>query len=99
MITAKDGSDIIDTANIDLFNASAAAKSSATLDNVSLDISKLGSSEYGIEFDVLNQKGFRLPLTGEYGNYTLAIGGILLVAIGGTVIVLVNRKKKISLPA
>ncbi len=99
VITAKDGSDIIDTANIDLFNASAAAKSSATLDNVSLDISKLGSSEYGIEFDVLNQKGFRLPLTGEYGNYTLAIGGILLVAIGGTVIVLVNRKKKISLPA
>ena len=96
VITAKDGSDIIDTTNIDLFNASNTAKSSATLDDVSLDISTLDSSEYGIEFDVLNQKGFRLPLTGEYGNYTLAIGGILLVAIGGTVIILVNRKKKFA---
>ncbi|MBQ8133648.1 MAG: LPXTG cell wall anchor domain-containing protein, partial [Clostridia bacterium] len=47
-------------------------------------------------FKVVNQKGFKLPFTGEFGNWALAISGILLVAVGGTVIVLVNRKKKDS---
>lgn len=102
VISAKDGTTIYDADNFDLFNASTQTKSSAERDLVALTITPIttgsGASavtnEYGIAFEVLNQKGFRLPLTGEYGNRMLAIGGIVLVAIGGTVIVLVNRKKK-----
>lgn len=67
--------------------------STATLDQVNLELGRV-SDDYGVKFDVLNQKGFRLPLTGALGNWFIAIGGILLVAIGGTVIVLANRKKK-----
>lgn len=70
-------------------------KSGATLDQVAVSVKSV-SSDYGIEFEVINQKGFLLPLTGEMGNWFLAIAGIVLVAVGGTVIVLVNKKKKPS---
>ncbi len=94
VITAKDGSNILDQDNFDLFQ-DASVKSSASLDGVAMTITKLdNNNEYGIEFNVLNQKGFTLPLTGEFGNWMLAIAGIVLVAVGGTVIVLANRKKK-----
>ena len=99
VVTAKGDDDTItDSATLDLFNE-ANTRSSATLDGVSLNPGVLKetdekNNEYGIEFDVVNQKGFKLPLTGEYGNRALAVAGIVLVAVGGTVIVLVNRKKK-----
>ena len=70
-------------------------KSGATLDQVAVSVKSV-SDDYGIEFEVINQKGFLLPLTGEMGNWFLAIAGIVLVAVGGTVIVLVNKKKKPS---
>ena len=70
-------------------------KSGATLDKVDVSVKSV-SDDYGIEFEVINQKGFLLPLTGEMGNWFLAIAGIVLVAVGGTVIVLVNKKKKPS---
>ena len=96
VITAKDADsgDVVDGDNLDLFDGNT-TKSGATLDGVALTVSKNDTvSEYGIKFDVLNQKGFTLPITGEYGNWLLAIAGIVLVAVGGTVIVLANRKKK-----
>lgn len=99
VVTAKgDDGTITDLETLDLFNEDN-TRSSATLDGVSLNPGVLKESdeknnEYGIEFDVVNQKGFKLPLTGEYGNRALAVAGIVLVAVGGTVIVLVNRKKK-----
>ncbi|MBQ3666024.1 MAG: LPXTG cell wall anchor domain-containing protein [Lachnospiraceae bacterium] len=101
VVTAKDGEgNITDSDKFDLFKqegtpAANVTKSTAMLDGVSLNPTVLGNTnEYGIEFSVVNQKGFRLPLTGEYGNRALAVAGIVLVAVGGTVIVLVNRKKK-----
>lgn len=94
-ISAKDD-EIIDSNNFDLFDNDHTAVT-AELDGVSFTPGKIGGSdEYGIEFKVVNQKGFKLPFTGEFGNWALAISGILLVAVGGTVIVLVNRKKKDS---
>lgn len=94
VITAKDGDTIVDTDNFKLFNAENQTKCDVELDQVKLTIDKIGDSAYGIEFEVLNQKGFTLPVTGEYGNWLLAIAGIVLVAVGGTVIVLANKKKK-----
>ena len=96
-ISAKDkDKKIIDPDNFDLFKEESTAVT-ATLDGVPVPPGRIdGSDEYGIEFKVVNQKGFKLPFTGEFGNWALAISGILLVAVGGTVIVLVNRKKKDS---
>ena len=92
-ISAKANGQIIDTENVDLYNGTTKG-SSVIRDEVSLDCGAAGTNEYAITFDVLNQKGFHLPLTGEYGNWLLAISGLLLVAVGGTVIILVNRKKR-----
>lgn len=96
-ISAKDKEKkIIDSDDFDLFNGNSTAVT-AKLDEVPFTPGKIGGNdEYGIEFNVVNQKGFKLPFTGEFGNWALAISGILLVAVGGTVIVLVNRKKKDS---
>lgn len=96
VITAKDGENIIDDEALTLFDAEDKAKSTAVLDEVYLTISKVTDNSYGIEFEVLNQKGFTLPLTGELGNWLLAIGGIVLVAVGCTVIVLANKKKSVK---
>lgn len=101
VVTAKDeNNNITDSENFDLFKqvnvegtSTDTTATTATLDNVNLPL-KAVSNEYGVEFDVINQKGFKLPLTGEYGNWALAIAGILIVAVSGTVIVLANRKKK-----
>ena len=93
LISAKANGQIIDTENVDLYNGTTKG-SSVIRDEVSLDCGAAGTNEYAITFDVLNQKGFHLPLTGEYGNWLLAISGLLLVAVGGTVIILVNRKKR-----
>lgn len=84
----------VDSTHFKLFDGTT-TKSGATLDQVAVSV-KTVSSDYGIEFEVINQKGFLLPLTGEMGNWFLAIAGIVLVAVGGTVIVLVNKKKKPS---
>ena len=84
----------IDSTNFKLFSGKE-TKSGATLDQVAVSVKSV-SEDYGIEFEVINQKGFLLPLTGEMGNWFLAIAGIVLVAVGGTVIVLVNKKKKPS---
>ena len=84
----------IDSTNFKLFSGKE-TKSGATLDQVAVSVKSV-SDDYGIEFEVINQKGFLLPLTGEMGNWFLAIAGIVLVAVGGTVIVLVNKKKKPS---
>ena len=101
VVKAKDDSDnITDVQTFDLFKKvevegtqTDKTETTATLDDVTLPLKSV-SEEYGVEFDVINQKGFKLPLTGEYGNWALAIAGILTVAVSGTVIVLVNRKKK-----
>ena len=84
----------IDSTDFKLFSGTE-TKSGATLDQVAVSVKSV-SEDYGIEFEVINQKGFLLPLTGEMGNWFLAIAGIVLVAVGGTVIVLVNKKKKPS---
>ena len=84
----------IDSTDFKLFSGTE-TKSGATLDQVAVSVKSV-SDDYGIEFEVINQKGFLLPLTGEMGNWFLAIAGIVLVAVGGTVIVLVNKKKKPS---
>ena len=84
----------IDSTDFKLFSGTE-TKSGATLDQVAVSVRSV-SDDYGIEFEVINQKGFLLPLTGEMGNWFLAIAGIVLVAVGGTVIVLVNKKKKPS---
>ena len=84
----------IDSTDFKLFSGTE-TKSGATLDQVAVSVKSV-SDDYGIEFEVINQKGFQLPLTGEMGNWFLAIAGIVLVAVGGTVIVLVNKKKKPS---
>ena len=84
----------IDSTDFKLFSGTE-TKSGATLDQVAVSVRRV-SDDYGIEFEVINQKGFLLPLTGEMGNWFLAIAGIVLVAVGGTVIVLVNKKKKPS---
>ena len=84
----------VDSTNFKLFSGTE-TKSGATLDQVAVSVKSV-SDDYGIEFEVINQKGFLLPLTGEMGNWFLAIAGIVLVAVGGTVIVLVNKKKKPS---
>ncbi len=101
VVTAKDEEkNITDLEKFDLFKqvdvegtSTDTTATTATLDNVNLPLKPV-SNEYGVEFDVINQKGFKLPLTGEYGNWALAIAGILIVAVSGTVIVLANRKKK-----
>ena len=84
----------VDSTYFKLFSGTT-TKSGATLDQVAVSVKSV-SDDYGIEFEVINQKGFLLPLTGEMGNWFLAIAGIVLVAVGGTVIVLVNKKKKPS---
>ena len=84
----------VDSTDFKLFSGTT-TKSGATLDQVAVSVKSV-SDDYGIEFEVINQKGFLLPLTGEMGNWFLAIAGIVLVAVGGTVIVLVNRKNKPS---
>ena len=84
----------IDSTDFKLFSGTE-TKSGATLDQVAVSVKSV-SDDYGIEFEVINQKGFLLPLTGEMGNWFLAIAGIVLVAVGGTMIVLVNKKKKPS---
>ena len=84
----------VDSTDFKLFSGTE-TKSGATLDQVAVSVKSV-SDDYGIEFEVINQKGFLLPLTGEMGNWFLAIAGIVLVAVGGTVIVLVNKKKKPS---
>ena len=84
----------VDSTDFKLFSGTE-TKSGATLDQVAVSVRSV-SDDYGIEFEVINQKGFLLPLTGEMGNWFLAIAGIVLVAVGGTVIVLVNKKKKPS---
>ncbi len=84
----------VDYTDFKLFSGTE-TKSGATLDQVAVSVKSV-SGDYGIEFEVINQKGFQLPLTGEMGNWFLAIAGIVLVAVGGTVIVLVNKKKKPS---
>lgn len=100
VITEKDGTAPVDSTNFTLFKTFSGedvTNCSATLDQVNLTVGKIKGTPdnaYGIELEVLNQKGFLLPLTGALGNWFIAIGGILLVAIGGTVIVLANRKKK-----
>ncbi len=91
-ITAKKDGDILDTTNFDLYEG-AEKGCAVTRDQVNLEYGAKDNNQYSIKFDVLNQKGFHLPLTGEYGNWLLAVGGILLVAVGGTVIILINRKK------
>ena len=92
----SDSGTITDSTNFDLFDATG-TQATVIQGDVALTIQKIDTTnEYGIEFEVVNQKGFRLPLTGEYGNWGLAIAGIVLVAVGGTIIVLVNRKKKDS---
>ena len=95
VIKAKDDDGTpIDSTDFKLFSGTE-TKSGATLDQVAVSVKSV-SEDYGIEFEVINQKGFLLPLTGEMGNWFLAIAGIVLVAVGGTVIVLVNKKKKPS---
>ncbi len=95
VVKAKNDDDTpVDSTNFKLFSGTT-TKSGATLDKVDVSVKSV-SNDYGIEFEVINQKGFLLPLTGEMGNWFLAIAGIVLVAVGGTVIVLVNRKKKPS---
>ena len=95
VIKAKDDDGApVDSTNFKLFSGTE-TKSGATLDQVAVSVKSV-SGDYGIEFEVINQKGFLLPLTGEMGNWFLAIAGIVLVAVGGTVIVLVNKKKKPS---
>ena len=87
----------VDSTDFKLFSGTTTktTKSGATLDQVAVSVKSV-KDDYGIEFEVINQKGFQLPLTGEMGNWFLAIAGIVLVAVGGTVIVLVNKKKKPS---
>ena len=95
VIKAKDDDGtLVDSTDFKLFSGTE-TKSGATLDQVAVSVKSV-SDDYGIEFEVINQKGFLLPLTGEMGNWFLAIAGIVLVAVGGTVIVLVNKKKKPS---
>ena len=95
VIKAKDDDGtLVDSTYFKLFSGTE-TKSGATLDQVAVSVKSV-SDDYGIEFEVINQKGFLLPLTGEMGNWFLAIAGIVLVAVGGTVIVLVNKKKKPS---
>ena len=95
VIKAKDDDGTpVDSTDFKLFSGTE-TKSGATLDQVAVSVKSV-SDDYGIEFEVINQKGFQLPLTGEMGNWFLAIAGIVLVAVGGTVIVLVNKKKKPS---
>ena len=95
VIKAKDDDGkLVDSRDFKLFSRTE-TKSGATLDQVAVSVRSV-SDDYGIEFEVINQKGFLLPLTGEMGNWFLAIAGIVLVAVGGTVIVLVNKKKKPS---
>ena len=95
VIKAKDDDGTpIDSTDFKLFSGTE-TKSGATLDQVAVSVKSV-NDDYGIEFEVINQKGFQLPLTGEMGNWFLAIAGIVLVAVGGTVIVLVNKKKKPS---
>ena len=100
VISAKNNGEITDETYLDLFKTVTQGETTDVktgvnlqLDQVNVPVSPITNNEYGIEFDVVNQKGFKLPLTGEYGNWTLAIAGILLIAVSGTVIVLVNRKK------
>ena len=95
VIKAKDDDGtLVDSTDFKLFSGTE-TQSGATLDQVAVSVKSV-SDDYGIEFEVINQKGFQLPLTGEMGNWFLAIAGIVLVAVGGTVIVLVNKKKKPS---
>lgn len=96
VIKAKnDNGTPVDSTDFTLFSGTE-TKSGATLDQVAVSVKSVNDDDYGIEFEVINQKGFQLPLTGEMGNWFLAIAGIVLVAVGGTVIVLVNKKKKPS---
>ncbi len=88
----KDDTTPVDTTNFKLFDGTT-TKSGSTLDNVAVTVNNIKDG-YGIGFEVINQKGFLLPITGEMGNWLMAIAGIVLVAVGGTVIVLANRKKK-----
>ena len=95
VVKAQDNNNTpVDSTNFTLFN-NTTTYSGANLDSVAVTVSST-SNNYGIEFSVVNQKGFLLPLTGEMGNWLMAIAGIVLVAVGGTVIILVNRKKKES---
>ncbi len=100
VVSAKNNGAVTDETNFDLFKTIAKPDDTteiqtgvnAKLDQVDVAVSPF-ADEYGAQFDIINQKGFKLPLTGEYGNWTLAIAGILLIAVSGTVIVLVNRRK------
>ena len=67
VISAKSTGGITDSRNFDLFNGNSTA-ASAKIDETGVTLRKT-ASEYGIEFDVINQKGFRLPVTGEFGSW------------------------------
>lgn len=76
-------------------------KSTVTIGNMSVEYSQLdkqlvtpgNTADHGIYFDVLNQKGFTLPVTGSEGTWLLTIGGILLFAAAAAVLYLARKKK------
>ena len=45
-----------------------------------------------VAFELYNQKGFTLPKTGGTGTWALTMGGILLIAVAGGMLVVSRRK-------
>lgn len=94
------GSNGADRTNLDVSKS----KSSATCGTETLPVSEVsdGATDQDknpagsislLNFTILNQKGFNLPSTGGAGTWMFAIGGILLFAGAGALLVAATRKK------
>lgn len=66
--------------------------SNATYNGSSAETKFPAGDRISMSFNVLNQKGFRLPTTGGAGTWMFTIGGIVLIAAAGGVFFALRRK-------
>lgn len=68
---------------------------SATVDNNKVTMTAdNGSAKAAVPLKVVNTSGFDLPQTGDYGTWMYGVIGIVLMAVAGTVVFLVLRKRE-----
>ena len=65
-----------------------------TLETTQTDKGTANGGNY--EVTVLNKKGFELPVTGGRGTIMFTVGGILLIALAGAVLVISRRRNSES---
>lgn len=61
--------------------------------NATLKLDNSDASYAYVTFDVLNQKGFTLPITGEAGIMIFVAGGIILIGLAGGLLFKLRKKE------